>query len=46
MHYKRIKSVLAKKNKAGTWFSDEMDYNLGTVSRWMTNKVKLSVEQL
>ena len=25
MHYKRIKSVLAKKNKAGTWFSEQME---------------------
>lgn len=32
-HYNRIKSVLAEKNKTGTWLSAQMDRNLGTVSR-------------
>ena len=45
-HYIRIKSVLAEKNKTGTWLSEQMDCNLGTVSRWMTYKVQPSVEQL
>ena len=45
-HYNRIKAVLAEKNKTGTWLSEQMDRNLGTVSRWMTNKVLPSVEQL
>jgi len=45
-HYNRIKSVLAEKNKTGTWLSEQMGRNLGTVSRWMTNKVQPSVEQL
>ena len=45
-HYNRIKSVLAEKNKTGTWLSEKMGRNLGTVSRWMTNKVQPSVEQL
>ena len=44
-HYNRIKSVLAEKNKTGTWLSEQMGRNLGTVSRWMT-KVQPSVEQL
>ena len=35
-----------KKNKTGTWLSEQMGRNLGTVSRWMTNKVQPSVEQL
>ena len=46
IHYNRIKSVLAEKNKTGTWFSELMNRNLGTISRWMTNKVQPSVEQL
>ena len=45
-HYNRIQAVLAEKDKTGTWLSEQMGRNLGTVSRWMTNKVQLSVEQL
>ncbi len=45
-HYNRIKSVLAEKNKTGTWLSEQMGRNFGTVSRWMTNKVQPSIEQL
>ena len=44
--YNRIKIVLAEKEKTGTWLSEKMDRNIGTVSRWMTNKVQPSVEQL
>ena len=44
--YNRIKVVLAEKEKTGTWLSEKMDRNIGTVSRWMTNKVQPSVEQL
>ena len=32
--------------RTGTWFSDQMGHNISTVSRWMTNKVQPSVEQL
>ena len=42
----KVKSVIAEKNKTGTWLSEQMGRNLGTVSRWMTNKVQPSVEQL
>ena len=45
-HYNRIKPVLAEKNMTGTWLSKQMGCNLGTVLRWMTNKVQSSVEQL
>lgn len=45
-YYNRIKSVLADKDKTETWLSEQMGRNLGTVSRWMTNKVQPSVEQL
>ena len=44
--YNRIKAVLAENDKTGTWLSEKMDRNFGTVSRWMTNKVQPSVEQL
>lgn len=45
-HYNRIKAVLAEKDKTGTWLSEQMGRNIGTVSRWMTNKVQPSVEKL
>ena len=45
-HYNRIKAVLAEKGKTGTWLSEQMGRSIGTVSRWMTNKVQPSVEQL
>ena len=44
--YNRLKIVLAEKEKTGTWLSEQMGRNIGTVSRWMTNKVQPSVEQL
>ena len=53
----RLKVVLVEKGKTSRWLSDQMGCNLGTVSRWMTNrsalwdacqskKVQPSVEQL
>ena len=46
VRYNRIKAVLAEQDKTGTWLSEQMGLNLGTVSRWMTNKIQPSVEQL
>lgn len=46
VRYNRIKAVLAEQDKTGTWLSEKMSRNLGTVSRWMTNKIQPSVEQL
>ena len=43
-HYK--KKVLAENEKTGTRFSEQMGRNIGTISRWMTNKVQPSAEQL
>ncbi len=42
----RLKIVLAEKEKTGTWLSEQMGHSISTVSRWMTNKVQPSVEQL
>ena len=44
--YNRLKIVLAEKEKTGTWLSEQMGWSIGTVSRWMTNKVQPSVEHL
>jgi DNA-binding Xre family transcriptional regulator len=42
----QVKIVLAEKERTGTWLSDQMGHSISTVSRWMTNKVQPSVEQL
>ena len=42
----QVKIVLAEKEKTGTWLSEKMGHSISTVSRWMTNKVQPSVEQL
>ena len=41
-----VKVVLAEKERTGTWLSEQMGHSISTVSRWMTNKVQPSVEQL
>ena len=41
-----FKIVLAVKERTGTWLSEQMVHSISTVSRWMTNKVQPSVEQL
>ena len=42
----QVKIVLAEKERTGTWLSEQMGHSISTVSRWMTNKVQPSVEQL
>ena len=44
--YNRLKIVLAEKERTGTWLSEQMGHSISTVSRWMTNKLQPSVEQL
>ena len=44
--YNRLKIVLAEKERTGTWLSEQMGHSISTISRWMTNKVQPSVEQL
>lgn len=46
VYFNRIKAAMAKKDKTGFWLLEQMGRNIGTVSRWMTNKVQSSVEQL
>ena len=31
----KVKSVLVEENKTGTWLSEQMDRNIGTVLMWM-----------
>lgn len=42
----QFKIVLAEEERTGTWLSEQMGHSISTVSRWMTNKVQPSVEQL
>lgn len=45
-HYNMLKIVIVKKEITGTWLSKQMGHNISTISRWMTNKVQPSLEQL
>ena len=42
----QFKIGLAEKERTATWLSEQMGHNVSTVSRWMTNKVQPSIEQL
>ena len=45
--YATMKTVkYNEKERTGTWLSEQMGHSISTVSRWMTNKVQSSVEQL
>ena len=37
----QFKIGLAEKERTGTWLTEQMGRNLGTVSRWMTNRSAL-----
>lgn len=42
----RIKSVLAEKQVSGKWLATQVGYTENTVSRWCSNKVQPSLENL
>ncbi len=42
----RIKAVLAEKQLSGKWLANEIGRTENTVSRWCSNKVQLSLENL
>ena len=44
--YNRLKIVLAEKERSGTWLSEQMSHSISTVSRWMTNKVQPSINNI
>ncbi len=44
--YNRIKAVLAEKDKTNLWLSEKLDMNKTTVSKWCTNDVQPTVENL
>ena len=42
----RLKAVLADKKKTCRWLANEIGRNENTVSRWCSNKVQPSLDQL
>jgi len=42
----RLKAVLAEQNKTNKWLSEQLQKNETTVSRWCTNEVQPSMENL
>lgn len=42
----RLKAVLAEQNKTNKWLAEQLQKNETTVSRWCTNEVQPSMENL
>lgn len=42
----RIKAVLAEQNKTGRWLAGQLGKGENTISRWCSNKIQPSLEQL
>ena len=42
----RIKAVLAEQEKTSKWLAEQMEKSDTTVSRWVSNRIQPSVEQL
>ena len=42
----RLKIVLVEQNKTGKWLAETLGKNEATVSRWCTNEVQPSMENL
>ena len=46
MQINRLKAVLADKGKTSKWLAQKLDKNETTISRWCTNEVQPSMENL
>ncbi|MBP6585611.1 MAG: helix-turn-helix transcriptional regulator [Flavobacterium sp.] len=49
MHKKpinRLKAVLAEQSKTNKWLAEKLDKNETTISRWCTNEVQPSMDNL
>jgi len=44
--FNRFKIVLAEKEKTGTQLSKQIRYDIGTITRWMSNIIQPFVGQL
>jgi putative transcriptional regulator len=42
----RLKAVLAEQGKTNKWLASELDKNETTVSRWCTNEIQPSMDNL
>lgn len=42
----RLKAVLAEQGKKNKWLAEKLDKNETTISRWCTNEVQPSMENL
>jgi transcriptional regulator with XRE-family HTH domain len=42
----RLKAVLAEQSKTNKWLAEALDKNETTISRWCTNEVQPSIENL
>ena len=42
----RIKVALVERGRTSVWLAQQMDKSETTVSRWVTNKIQPSLEQL
>lgn len=42
----RLKAVLAEQSKTNKWLAEELDKNETTISRWCTNEVQPSMDNL
>jgi putative transcriptional regulator len=42
----RLKAVLAEQNKTNKWLAERLKKNETTISRWCTNEVQPSIENL
>ncbi len=42
----RLKAVLAEQSKTNKWLAEELNKNQTTVSRWCTNEVQPSMDNL
>lgn len=42
----RIKAVLAEQNKTGRWLAGQLGKGENIISRWCSNKIQPSLEQL
>ena len=44
--YSRIKALLAEKRRTNLWLAEQMKVNKTTVSKWCTNDVQPTIENL
>ena len=45
-HLKRIKVVLAEKDKSNKWLAEQLGKDQATISKWVTNTTQPNLEML